>query len=341
MVRAQQGVADCYARNVLSRVDVVDAVPINDELDLLALRLEYLSPYVDRFFVAESSHTFTGVPKPLHVTENINRFAAYADRLEIVTYGAEGDATSWERERLARSALRNSVSMLPGDTVVLHGDADEFPSRTQLAALRAVESPVVVPLETFYRRANWRLEADTPLLRVKAMPVRDLPADMHALRMSDELEQMQGAPGAHLSYMGFSPGDMAAKLLAFSHTEFQFAVPAAERVLAVSDALALDHFGRSTARGRGVLSFVGLSGESELHTWLRSRRPQWFGDRPVATRMWREMSAAALDEAMSSSDVARLNGLGVADTLRSRGAHRALVRRSRQVLGQVRRGRLL
>lgn len=321
-------------------MDVVDAVPVNDELDLLALRFEYLSPYVDRFVVAESPHTFTGAPKPLHVTENIERFARYADRLEIVTYDAEEGATSWERERLARAALLNSVSTLPEDSVVLHADADEFPSRGQLTALRAVASPVVVPLETFYRRANWRLEADTPLLRVKAMPVRDLPTDLHALRMSDEPEQLQGVPGAHLSYMGFSPADLAAKLLAFSHTEFQFSVPAAARVLAVSDSLALDHFGRSAARGRGVLSFVAPAAESELHTWLRTRRPEWFGDRPLATRMWREMSAAALDEAMSSSDAARLNGLGVADTLRSRASHRALVRRSRQVLGQVCRGRL-
>ena len=318
---------------------VVDSVPINDELDLLALRLEYLSPFVDRFVIAESAQTFTGEPKPLHVTESLDRFADFADRIDVVVYEPSPADTAWDRERLARATLLARLKELPDDTVILHGDLDEFPSRPQLVALQQLSSPVVVPMETFYRRANWRLESDTPLFRTKALPARDLPSDLHAHRMDDHGSELVGTPGAHLSFMGFGAADLAAKLLAFSHTEYQFAAAAAERVVVVSDALALDHFGRSRSRGGGVLTYISPSDETELHGWLRVRRPEWFGDRPRAARMWRAMSAAALDEAMASNDASRLASLGSLSTLHSPAARQLLVLRIRSVLGRIRHRR--
>lgn len=317
----------------------MDSVPVNDELDLLELRLEHLWPYVDRFVIAESAQTFTGEPKPLHVTQNRDRFAQYADRMEIVIYSPGRDDSAWDRERLARATLLQRLQQLEEDSVVLLGDVDEFPSCSQAQALRLVEGPVVVPLETFYRRANWRLELDTPFLKTKAMPVRDLPDDLHALRLDEQYPEVTGVPGAHLSFMGFDAADLAAKLLAFSHTEYQFAASAAERVLGVSDDMALDHFGRSRARGGGVLTYVPQSDESELHIWLRNRRPEWFGARPRAAEVWRAMSAAALDEAMTSQDASRLAAIGVRGTLRSPAARRLFVLRVRTELGRIRHGR--
>ncbi|MBL0749130.1 hypothetical protein [Nocardioides baculatus] len=318
---------------------VVDSVPVNDELDLLELRLEHLSPYVDRFVIAESAQTFTGEPKPLHVTQNLDRFAQYADRMEIVIYAPGRDDSAWDRERLARTTLLQRLQQLEEDSVVLLGDVDEFPSSSQAQALQTVDGPVVVPLDTFYRRANWRLELDTPFLKTKAMPVRDLPGDLHALRLDEELPEVTGERGAHLSFMGFDAAALAAKLLAFSHTEYQFAASAAERVLGVSDDMALDHFGRSRARGGGVLTYVAPPDESELHGWLRSRRPEWFGSRPKAVHVWRAMSAAALDEAMSSHDASKLADLGAWGTVRSPSARRLLVLRARAALGRIRHGR--
>lgn len=322
-----------------SGTTIVDSVPINDELDLLALRLEHLSPFVDLFVIAESAQTFTGESKPLHVTDNLDRFADFSDRIEVVVYTpAQGDS-AWDRERLARATLLRRLREFDQNSVVFLSDVDEFPSRSQLEALPGVDAPVAVPLQTFYRRANWRLESDTPFLKAKAMLIRDLPDDLHALRLNDELGHLPGTPGAHLSFMGFGAADLAAKLLAFSHTEYQFAASAAERVVAVSDALALDHFGRSRARGGGVLTYVAPSDESELHGWLRLRRPEWFGTRPKAASTWRAMSAAAIDEAMGSHDASRLAALGTLSTLRSPAARRLLVVQVRTVLGRIRHGR--
>ena len=317
---------------------VVDAFPINDELDLLRLRLDYLSPFVDRFVVAESPRTFTGDTKPLHVTENLALFADFADRLTVVTYDARHSATPWEREEAARAALRVELSSLSEDTVALLGDVDEFPSASQAERLRSVDALVVVPMATFYRRANWMLEADTPLLKAMAVPVSELPPDLHVLRNSQVQKRLEGSLGAHLSYMGFTSDQLAEKLRAFSHTEFQFAVPASERVLSIADRLALDHFGRSDVVGRGVLTIISQREEGEIHAWLRPRRPEWFAPGPRALRSWREMNAAVLHVAMESQDAALLRRLDAMTTLRHAAAHRALLRRARQVAGRLRHG---
>lgn len=317
--------------------DVVDAFPFNDELDLLRLRVDYLAPHVDRFVVAESPRTFTGEPKPLHLTDNLHRFADVADRLTVVTYDAGADATAWDRERLSRSTIRDAVADSGADAVALLGDVDELPSVSQLGHLRDLDALAVVPLETFYRRANWRLECDTPLLKTVAVPVGDLPPDLHEVRLGVEASTLRGAPGAHLSFMGFGADELAAKLRAFSHTEFRFAADLAGHVLDVADRLALDHFGRADLRGRGVLSVLTRQEEGEVHAWLRPRRPEWFGPRPRAARAWREMNAAVIHVAMEQQDPDLLARLGPTTTVRHPAAQRALVRRARTVVGRVRR----
>ena len=66
-----RGQARAYGVYVGRRQRLVDATLVNDEVDLLLLRLEYLAPYVDHFYVAESPETYTGLAKPLYVSWNV------------------------------------------------------------------------------------------------------------------------------------------------------------------------------------------------------------------------------------------------------------------------------
>ncbi|KAL9667548.1 hypothetical protein QQ045_001910 [Rhodiola kirilowii] len=43
---------------------VFDAVVFNNEVEMLSVRWQELSPYVDEFVLLESNSTFTGLPKP-------------------------------------------------------------------------------------------------------------------------------------------------------------------------------------------------------------------------------------------------------------------------------------
>ena len=65
-------------------VKFVDCFIFNDELDLLEFRLEEHDSFVDLFILVESKKTFSGKPKPLYATENIERFSRWSNKLIIV-----------------------------------------------------------------------------------------------------------------------------------------------------------------------------------------------------------------------------------------------------------------
>ena len=65
-------------------VKFIDCFIFNDELDLLEFRLEEHNSFVDMFILVESKKTFSGKPKPLYATENIERFSRWKDKLIIV-----------------------------------------------------------------------------------------------------------------------------------------------------------------------------------------------------------------------------------------------------------------
>jgi hypothetical protein len=60
---------------------LVDSFLFNDEVDLAAARLKYLSPVVDYFVVGEASLDHAGNQKPFHWLENSDVFANLNDKI--------------------------------------------------------------------------------------------------------------------------------------------------------------------------------------------------------------------------------------------------------------------
>ncbi len=60
---------------------LLDAILMSSELDLLEIRLNELSPTVDRFFIIESNATFTGLPKETYFANNRKRFAQFEKKI--------------------------------------------------------------------------------------------------------------------------------------------------------------------------------------------------------------------------------------------------------------------
>ena len=60
---------------------IYDCFQFFNELDLLKLRLNILSPVVDKFVISEATETFSGLPKPLYYEENKEMFAEFNDRI--------------------------------------------------------------------------------------------------------------------------------------------------------------------------------------------------------------------------------------------------------------------
>jgi len=70
-----------------------DCTMINDELDLLELRLNTLFPFVERFVIVESEKTHSGKPKELNFLKNKDRFEKFSSKIIYLQYhGNAADA---------------------------------------------------------------------------------------------------------------------------------------------------------------------------------------------------------------------------------------------------------
>lgn len=121
---------------------IVDTFLINDELDILELRLKYLSPVVDWFVILESDKTFQGNDKPYHFHDNAERFKPWSDK--IIHLPIQQDPSEYEfrpankydpengpfmLESDCRLGLHHANEYINDDDIILISDVDELWNR--------------------------------------------------------------------------------------------------------------------------------------------------------------------------------------------------------------------
>ena len=111
---------------------IIDTFPINDEMDMLFCRLTEMADHVDYVIAIEADVDHQNNPKPYHLTDNIDRFAQWADKLIVIQAKdlptTPHDQDPWAREWAQRDWVWNGLEQInaqPSD-VVLHGDVDEI-----------------------------------------------------------------------------------------------------------------------------------------------------------------------------------------------------------------------
>jgi beta-1,4-mannosyl-glycoprotein beta-1,4-N-acetylglucosaminyltransferase len=105
---------------------VYDLTQINDELDMLELRLNILDPYVDYFVIGESRQTFSGKPKPLYYLENKERFSRWNHKI-IHHIMPEVDTDDvFNRTAIQKDSLREAIKHAQPDDLIYYGDCDEI-----------------------------------------------------------------------------------------------------------------------------------------------------------------------------------------------------------------------
>ena len=116
---------------------IYDCFTFFNELDLLEIRLNILSPVVDKFVLVEADKTHTGETKPLIFTENKARFAAFAERIIHVPLhnlpalqAQENDnrGDNWRIENAQRDAILQGLNACAMDDIVIIADLDEIPA---------------------------------------------------------------------------------------------------------------------------------------------------------------------------------------------------------------------
>lgn len=128
---------------------IYDCFSFFNELSLLEIRLNELSPVVDRFVLVEATLTHSGKPKPLYYNENKVQFSEFRDKIIHVIVddmpvtpeeieraitpsdrlwlaGGYQYGDDWVRERFQRNAIMRAIYACNPDDIIIIEDADEI-----------------------------------------------------------------------------------------------------------------------------------------------------------------------------------------------------------------------
>lgn len=123
---------------------VYDTTIFNGEFDLLEIRLNILSPFVDKFIIVEGTETFSGKWKPMYwATRNDGpqegRFDDWEDKIiNVAVQGYRDDeiddlvtdefrlALPFFRAFYQKECIRKGLSEAKDEDVVIYGDIDEI-----------------------------------------------------------------------------------------------------------------------------------------------------------------------------------------------------------------------
>nr|OQO28973.1 hypothetical protein B0A51_03782 [Rachicladosporium sp. CCFEE 5018] len=146
---------------------VYDLVLFSTELDWLEIRLNEHGQYMDWFVIIESPTTFSGLPKPLVLRENWDRFKDFHHK--IIHRIVEDPITStriWDHEDYLRNALLYSVfptltdpkqQAKKGDVLIV-SDMDELLRQGTLLVLKYCIIPPRLTLRSqfYYYSFEWK-----------------------------------------------------------------------------------------------------------------------------------------------------------------------------------------
>jgi beta-1,4-mannosyl-glycoprotein beta-1,4-N-acetylglucosaminyltransferase len=197
---------------------VYDCITLNDELDILELRLQTLDSVVDRFVISEAPVTHQGQPKPLYFKENMDRFGKYLNKITHIIPSFDnlinGDEI-WNRERLQRDAL---IQGLPanGNPWVIMSDADEIPNPDSIKDYKGF-GIAAFDMQLFYYNPHWKNKLMARDAKITtARKVRELtPCGVRYSKPN----QLIPNGGKHYSYFG-GEERVQRKLKSFAHWEY-------------------------------------------------------------------------------------------------------------------------
>lgn len=116
---------------------IFDCIPFFNELDILKLRMQILSPIVDYFVLEESTVTFSGESKEMVFVKNRDLFAEFADKIRYVAVEdspMEG-VTTHERDKYQKNQLIRALSDAKPEDIIIFSDVDEIPNPETLVRI--------------------------------------------------------------------------------------------------------------------------------------------------------------------------------------------------------------
>ncbi|XP_065044783.1 uncharacterized protein LOC135676959 isoform X1 [Musa acuminata AAA Group] len=200
---------------------VYDAVLFSNELDILEVRWNELSPYVSEFILLESNSTFTGLKKPLFFAENRHRFKFVESRLTYGTFGGrfvKGE-NPFVEEAYQRKALDQLIRIagISDDDLLIMSDVDEIPSGHTINLLRwCDEIPEKLHLQLRNYLYSFEFYLDDDSWRASVHRYRAGKTTYAHLRQTDDL---LADSGWHCSFCFRHISEFIFKMNAYSHVD--------------------------------------------------------------------------------------------------------------------------
>jgi hypothetical protein len=249
---------------------VYDCVLYNGEWELLALRINELQDKVARFYIFESTFTFTGQPKQITFDQDNPYFHEFADRIEhVVNDRNNPDWSPWEREENQRNFIGEYVSNLGMHDFVLLSDVDEVPFASSLDTVVGNDSNAIFALEMslHYFAFDYQCLTGPELNSVWAcvFQVAELNKfttnELRSKVRNGEINALRVVnAGQHLSYF-MSEALLKEKLNSFSHQElnndyFRMKLNPAYLISDTVDPFDRSSFGWGVIRAKSDFEFV-------------------------------------------------------------------------------------
>lgn len=116
---------------------IYDCFSFYNEFDVLELRLQELWEVVDYFIILESSTTYVGKPKEFLFEKNKKRFSKYLEKIRHIKLDVPIEKQKsvfpneiddhWTREKYQRYSLKEKLTDLKSEDIVIVSDCDEIP----------------------------------------------------------------------------------------------------------------------------------------------------------------------------------------------------------------------
>lgn len=210
----------------------------------MRLRLEYLAPHVDRFYITEQRYTHQGKRKETLYTDlHKDWFEPYKAKVTILIDESEPSTEAWTKENRHRNYVMPWLLAEQGPWICTVCDCDEIPNLEAILQERQTiydhskKGAVYMLQEMYYYNFDWFVEEWT-----------------HPFILSDQTQPFQlqlyrdkKGPragllrcGWHCSYF-MSAAEIQRKLQSFAHTEFS-----------TSEYTSLAHIQDALANGRDL-----------------------------------------------------------------------------------------
>lgn len=184
-------------------------IGLDYELDLLELRLEYLSPIVDHFVIVEANFTHTGNPKRLFFEDNKIRFSKYYDKIVYVKVDGpvSTEYKTWENEFYQRNQIMvglDRIGIQPDDVIII-SDLDEFPSHDAINfyVTKKINELGNTTQDMYFYYLNWKANITwngSQFVRGHMLIAGATPQSFRDVRKKKNKLKIHG--GWHFSYMG-------------------------------------------------------------------------------------------------------------------------------------------